>query len=275
MKIKTLKSVFFLLLLVTVALFAVSSCGKNTPSGSDTLTDSAVDDSSDSSVSDTQGAGMTHEATYGENGEQNGQKVYSSNGNIKSEEIWDKLGRVSDITMYNDDGTEDAKQHVSYSGDGETPIAYETVKYHYSEDNGELENYNVSYFNEKMQKTDETCYNADGSLINMCKYEYDDVGNVTCERYYGENYDLQRITESEYNVDDRLVKEIYKDGLGEVLSMTGYEYNADGNVSKQLEYDADGTVRSYCLYVYSSVEGEAPEEQIYVRGEDGEYVRFN
>lgn len=273
LKNKTVKSVAIIILSVTVLLF-VASCKDSTKAESPNTEVTESETVLESADSEIQGGGITYEATYDENGNQNGQKIYTSDGNVKSEESWDYLGRVSDITMYNADGTEDAKQHITYDGETDTPKGYETVKYHYSEDRSGLENYNRSFFNANMQKTDERSFNADDALINMCKYEYDDSGNVSREMYYGSEYDLQRITEYEYNENDRLTKEIFKDSAENILTMTGYEYNGDGSISKQLEYDPDGTVRSYCLYVYT--EGEnAPEEQIYVRGDDREYVRFN
>lgn len=259
---------FFICIIAAVLICTFVSC-KN----SDTVeTDTKTETDTETSVSESKG--VTYEAVYDEEGNQNGQKVISSDGTLKSEEKWDRLNRVTDISLYNADGTKDAEEHMTFSEDGDTPTSYITVKYHYTEGTSSLENYNKSYYNEKKQLTDSLSYNADGSLINMCKYGYDDVGNTISEEYYGSNYGLEHSKEYVYNDNDMLVEEIGKDSSGNIVSLTKYEYNDDGNIEKQLECDADGSARSYCLYVYG-VEGAAPEEQIYVRTDDGEYVRYN
>lgn len=255
-----------------VLIFAVfASCSKKTADETDTAESNTTVDTANAGEQD---KGVTYEATYDENGKQNGQNVISADGTLKYSEIWDAKGRVSDVFVYNSDGTKDAVEHIVYDGESDTAKSYKTVKYHYSEENGELENYNESYFNSLKQLTDSFSYEADGSLINLCKYAYDQTGNTIHEEYYGSGYDLQRSVDYEYNENDQVSKETYSGPVGEILSITQYEYNEDGTVSKQSECDPDGSVRSYCVYVYGA-EGESPEEQIYVRTDDGEYVRYN
>lgn len=255
-----------------VLIFAVfASCSKNTADDTDTEQSSTT---ADTGTAAGENKGITYEATYDENGKQNGQKVISADGTLQYTESWDTKGRVTDVIKYNPDGTEDATEHIVYDGEGDTVKSYKTTKYHYSEENGELENYNESYFNSKEQLTDSFSYEADGTLINICKYAYDQIGNTIHEEYYGSGYDLQRSIDYEYNEKDQITKETYSGPVGEILAITQYEYNEDGTVSKQSECDPDGSVRSYCVYVYAA-EGEAPEEQIYIRTDDGEYIRYN
>lgn len=252
---------------VTSALllaFALASCSWKYGEKIDTDTES-----DESSAADT----YTYEIIYDDEGKEIGQNVYDPDRVLLFTELWDRLGRVVDVHSFNSDGSADADEHYAYDGEGDTIKSCKTVKYHYSSETGELENYNESYFNSDRQITDSFSYNADGSLINIYKYAYDENGNKILEEFYGANYDLVSSVEYEYYDNDLVSKEINRGSSGKILAITMYEYDDDGVLTKQSECDSDGSVRSYCLYVYD--ENDELEEQIYIRDDNGEFFRYN
>lgn len=200
-----------------------------------------------------------------------GQEIYFADGSLKYVENYNSNGDIIDSVLYNKDGTKSVEESRLYDADGKIK-QYVTVKYEY--ENGALKQYNQSYFNEKKWCTASYGYNADGSSQGFYTYEYDDAGYEIEKREFGENMALRFIFETEYNDDNKAVKEITKDPRGNVTGFSLIEYNASGNISRRSECAPDGTVRNYCDYVYDGA-GNLAEEQIFVSDGQGGFIRYN
>lgn len=200
-----------------------------------------------------------------------GQKITYSDGTLKYIEHYNSDGEVKESYLYNKDGTTDVAEYRSFDETG-VVTKYITVKYEYA--NGELLQYNTSYFNQNKWCTASYSYNADDSCQGFFTYEYDAAGNEIKICEYDENMVMKYSLETEYNENDQAVKEITKDKSGAVTSYSLMEYNEKGNISRRTECNSDGAVKSYCDYTYDA-NGALKSEQVYVSDGQGGFIKYN
>ncbi len=204
------------------------------------------------------------------NGNKIAQEIYFADGSLKYRENYNADGKMLSSVLYNKDGTKSVEESRRYDLEGNV-VEYVTVKYEY--ENGNLTQYNQSFFNDKKWCTSTYGYNADGSSQGFFTYVYDDAGNEIEKKEYGENMALRFIFETEYDENNLPVKEITKNYSGEVTGISLIDYNDKGIIIKRSECKPDGTVRSYCDYIYDE-NGKLVEEQIYITDGQGGFIRY-
>ena len=267
-KITKTIEILILMLALTACLF-VAACK------SDGGVDTDGPDTSSPEVTDTDPVGIDdYQNVYDENGNLIGREGYYTNGVLRYKESIDKNGNTTESILYNMDGTVDAEEKYIYDTDGKI-VQITTEKSYY--ENGELTEYNISYFNENTWCIGSYSYNADGSSQGFTTYEYDEAGNVTKESVFSENKTLKYAVVRAYEDDEHptlATKETTEDYIGNITSVALMEYNENGTIKRRSECNSDGTVTSYCDYVYGD-DGKLAEEQIYVSDGNGGFYRYH
>ncbi len=250
--------------LLAAVLFTFASCNRNEQTEDDTQETTA-----ETGIGGVDVGGF--EDVLDDNGNVIGQKITYADGTLKYIEYYNPDGEIRESVLYNKDGTESVAEYRNFDEAGAI-TRYVTVKYEY--ENGELLQYNMSYYNPNKWCTASYSYNADDSCQGFVTYEYDEAGYEIEQREYNENMVLEYILETEYNEDGQAVKEITKDNQENVTGYSLMEYNSNGTISKRSECGADGSVKSYCEYTYNA-KGELTSEQVYVSDGQGGFVKYN
>lgn len=266
---KAIEMVLFVMALCA-CLFA-AGCGKNGEVGSD----KPGTDAPEVTDSDTEKVGIDdYQNVYDDKGNLIGREGYYTNGVLRYKETLDKKGNTTESVLYNSDGAVNAEEKYTYDGDGK--IVQITTKKNYYE-NGQLKEYNISYFNENTWCIGSYSYNADGSSQGFTTYEYDEAGNVTREKVFSEKTTLKYAVVRDYEDETHPnlpTKETMEDDRGNITSVALMEYNENGTIKRRSECNTSGDVTSYCDYVYGD-DGKLAEEQVYVSDGNGGFYRYN
>ena len=253
--------IFLLALTVALCFFAVS-CGNGEKDPGDTA---------ETGIGGVDIGGFKD--VFDDNGNLIGKEVYYTDGSLRYEEKLNAKGDMTESFAYNKDGTVDVEEKRAYNSDG-TIIQITTKKCYY--ENGQLTEYNISYFDNKFWCTESHSYNADGSSQGFTTYEYDGAGNITKESVFDKNVVLRKVVKREYgdkNNPTLATKEIIEDNLGNVTEIAIMEYHENGTIKKRSECGPDGVVKRYCDYVYGD-DGKVSEEQIYISDGNGGFIRY-
>ena len=166
---------------------------------------------------------------------------------------------------------------------GEKTVSLMTKSTHYNED-GSIEKYTESEYNEYGEELRWNTYLPDGTLDYYWEFAYDDSGNMLREWHSGTDiqyeyaYDSQgnklvslssdaegrMISRDEYSYADqgRMTKCTTYDDLGALDYWEEYTYDADGNQIKMTHYKDDGAVDYWKEYSYDA-KGNQIEESKY------------
>lgn len=173
------------------------------------------------------------------------------------------------------------------AADGMETVSLPTNSTHYKDD-GSIDSYTESEYNEYGEELRWNVYNPDGSLERYWEYAYDDSGNMTEEWHrdayglidsrYEYTYDsqgnmltahtystldiLEEWTEYTYDSQGQQIKETCYNEDGSLDHWLEYEYDAEGNMIKSTYYLDTGAIDYYWEY-YNDADGNPVEQYKY------------
>lgn len=264
-----------------------------------------------------------YEYEYDAWGNQVKEICYDAKGDLtgKYEHEYDIQGNEIKFVTYHADGSIDEWSEYEYDSQGNK---IKSITYHA---NGSIDTWmewnqygdiikekgcyadNTEYSYEYQYEYDEwgnhvkvTCYDEDGSVINLYEYqyEYDEQGNVTEWYMNGEvigtyEYDEEgnlvvylggfesifsgcvmvwNQQKEQYDKQENVIKRIWYDTDGNIDRWSEYEYDSQGDMKKIIEYDEEGEITSWREYEYVAIE-IPPRSELYESIEERENVDNN
>lgn len=223
--------------------------------------------------------GLTKIFDYNDHGELILEKDYDENGNViyyfVGEYEYNEDGIMLSKKTYKN-GSLSTEEYFKTTEDGWTYTESETVYY------PELGNAFKSIYNEFGDQIGRIIYDADDNIVSefVFEIEYDENGNITCERHYTDGvltYEaLDYVTETDdYSFTRYPTTNVtyFEDGSKNVTVNGKY-----GLIKSTTTYAADGSVKSETVYEYEFFEsGEKKSLKIIMNGKtvSEEFYEFN
>jgi len=188
----------------------------------------------------------------------------------KTEATFDGDKKITDITMFYENGIQMSKVTTEFNPDGKI----KEKKYYF----GDSYTFRIQYNYIDNNNIDKLIYyDPEGTIINYSYFTYDNNGNILSELKYNQNDSLEMKYYYEYdkkgnckreinsisNVATELVKEFKYDkennlteiggnivGSNNIQPLTKYKYDAAGNVVEETNFGNDGkiTTVNHCEY---------------------------
>lgn len=95
-----------------------------------------------------------------------------------------------------------------------------------------------------------TAYNADGSVMDLTRYIYDESGNVTKDISYAADGSVESYVEYENDTNGNCIKYTEYDADGKVIKSVESKYDSNNNCLESISYDSDGNITDSSEYEF-------------------------
>lgn len=160
-------------------------------------------------------------------------------------------GRDQDEPVTIESPTEDvsASTPEENQNPGEKTVSLMTKSTYYNED-GSIEKYTESEYNEYGEELRWNVYTPDGALDYYWEYAYDDSGNMIEEWHYVSDGSISFRYEYSYDSQGNMLnKYIYSEYTNDWYE---YSYNDQGVLTKETCYEDDGSLDHWIAYIYDA-----------------------
>ena len=163
---------------------------------------------------------------------------------------------LANSTYYKDDGSIDYYTESEYNEYGEE------LRWNVYNPDGSLERYREFAYDDSGNMTEAWHYESYGALNCRYEYTYDSQGNMLTAHTYSILDILEEWTEYTYDSQGQQIKETCYNEDGSIDHWLEYEYDAEGNMIKSTYYLDTGAIDYYWEY-YNDADGNAVEEYKY------------
>lgn len=201
---------------------------------------------------------IIHEAEYGLNGEIDWICVYS----------YDDKQRLIEEKFYADDNVVDGRivyhyndksqiiQSIEYDPNDEvehkTLFIYENdllVKEMHYDNSDTIVSSCINEYNDKKQKIKVTEFDLENQPVAKITYDYDNNGNLICEKIYTLNDDIETldsIITYKYDNNNNLIERQIKNSEEMLVDKIEYKYDNNGNILEEKVTTFENSNESYC-----------------------------